>query len=141
MHRTSCSGLACPNGANVFYADRVIVTVTPPVASLIRYDPPLDPLKSSALRTIHMHKGIRVVLVFKEAFWGTHSLDVITDLPAANVMAVQNQFESGARSDSSYISIHSLLMGRKSSNTDPQPIMIYHLTRETLPWNFVFIYH
>ena len=113
--------MACPNGANVFYADRVIVTVTPPVASLIRYDPPLDPLKSSALRTIHMHKGIRVVLVFKEAFWGTHSLDVITDLPAANVMAVQNQFESGALLDSSYISIgfsrlHFLLMGRKSSN-------------------------
>jgi monoamine oxidase len=65
-------------------ADRVIVAVPAGLSRKIRFDPPLSPRKSRALRALRYHNAVKVFVQFREPFWLDDGLDgriATTDLP------------------------------------------------------------
>uniref|UniRef100_A0A674JWV6 Amine oxidase n=1 Tax=Terrapene triunguis TaxID=2587831 RepID=A0A674JWV6_9SAUR len=79
-------------------ADYVLVTTTAKAARLIKFSPPLSPLKTHALRSIHYSKDVKIALACTKKFWekdGIHGGRSITDRPSRFVYYPSHNFPSG----------------------------------------------
>uniref|UniRef100_A0A8C3HPD9 Amine oxidase n=1 Tax=Chrysemys picta bellii TaxID=8478 RepID=A0A8C3HPD9_CHRPI len=79
-------------------ADYVLVTTTAKAARLIKFSPPLSPLKTHALRSIHYSKDVKIALACTKKFWekdGIHGGRSITDRPSRFIYYPSHNFPSG----------------------------------------------
>uniref|UniRef100_A0A8C0G4W6 Amine oxidase n=1 Tax=Chelonoidis abingdonii TaxID=106734 RepID=A0A8C0G4W6_CHEAB len=79
-------------------ADYVLVTTTAKAARFIKFSPPLSPLKTHALRSIHYTKDVKIALACTKKFWekdGIHGGRSITDRPSRFIYYPNHNFPSG----------------------------------------------
>lgn len=65
----SDDGARVESTVHAYRADRVVVAVPPVIASRLRYDPPLPPLKDGALQRVPAGTALKVHAVYAEPFW------------------------------------------------------------------------
>jgi monoamine oxidase len=66
---------------NLYYADKVIVTVPLPVLqrNMIHFIPALPVVKQHAIKNLKMGKGMKILLKFRTCFWDPTMLSLYTD--------------------------------------------------------------
>lgn len=101
--------------------DYVLVTATAKATLFIQFQPPLSPLKTEALRSVHYSSSTKVVLTFSRRFWEDESIwggRSITDLPSRFIYYPSHSFpgKGGALLASYTVSDDSSLFQGMSDN-------------------------
>ncbi|KAM6364652.1 L-amino-acid oxidase [Pluvialis apricaria] len=82
----------------IITADYVLVTSTAKATRHIQFLPPLSPLKTHALRSIHYASSTKIILACTEKFWekdGIRGGQSITDRPSRFIYYPSHNFSSG----------------------------------------------